>query len=86
MLSQHKKEGVFSIKLNELKERLKLIDKKQELYPGWTAFEKTVLKIPQEEISSKTDISFTYEAIKTGKRFTDLKFYIREKAKQLSII
>ena len=35
-----------------------------------------VLLVAQKEINNKTDISFDFEEIKTGRKVTTLKFYI----------
>lgn len=79
MLCQYKDIGTFKIKVQELKNRLMLVDPKtgEDKYKGWTMFEKNVLKTPQKELSEKTDISFEYKAIKTWKKYTDLEFKIR---------
>ncbi len=85
ILSQHKGIGSFTISVKVLKERFKLIDKNKEKYEGWTAFEEAILIKPQSEICAKTDLTFTYEALKTGNKYTDINFKITVKAKQLRL-
>ena len=76
MLRQHKEKGMFEITVDELKYRFSLKDDKtkKETYPTWTLFKKQVLDIPQSELEVLADITFTYEAKKTGRRFTHLTF------------
>ena len=86
MLSQHKKQKVLNISIDELKWRLKLSGekKKEEVYTQFSDFERQVLKIAQKEMSEYADITFDYEAKKTGRKYTDLVFKIRP-VDQLSI-
>jgi plasmid replication initiation protein len=81
MLCQHKEEGVFKISVQGLRERLKLIDKstKKNKLTGWSAFEKTVLEGPKEEINEKTELKVTYTLKKTGLKYTGIDFLISEK-------
>lgn len=41
-------------------------------------FKKRVLEYSQKELREKTDISFTYDIMKTGKKFTHIDFYITQ--------
>lgn len=81
MLAQFRSTKILRISVNELKERLKLIDSKtkEEQYEKWSAFEKYVIKVAQKELEKFTDITFDYELSKTGKRFTDIVFHIKQK-------
>jgi len=86
MLSQHKGERHWGITVRELKERLDLIKKDgEEVYAEWPAFKNQVLEIAKREISQHTNILFTYKALKTGKRYTNILFNTQEKPKQLNI-
>lgn len=80
MLSQHREEGVIEISVEELKYRLALKDLKtgKEQYEPWSMFQEHVLTVPQEELKAHTDIRFTYIAKKTGRKYTDLTFYIKK--------
>ena len=80
MLSQHKEAGELHISIQELKRRLKLNkdDKHGELYTQFATFRRSILEVAQEELAEHADIHFTYEAIKTGKKYTDLTFYIEQ--------
>jgi hypothetical protein len=81
MLSQFKGTGIFRISVKELKERLALIDLEtgKEEYAKFGLFATKVLKVAQVEINCQTDLSFTYNAKKTGRKITDLEFKIRSK-------
>jgi plasmid replication initiation protein len=83
MLAQFRSTGILRLSVKELKERLKLYDPKtgEEQYEKWSAFEKYVLLVAQTEISEHTDIVFTYNLKKTGKKITDIEFHINRPAK-----
>ncbi len=78
MLSQFKRTGVMRISVEELKNRLKLLDPKtgKETFKIWTIFVNKVLEVAKREINEFTDIRCTYEAQKTGRKFTKLEFKI----------
>lgn len=78
MLSQHKEAGVFNISIKDLKWRLDLLEeeKKQESYIKFNAFKQRVLEPAQKELTEFADITFSYEATKTGNKYTDLAFKI----------
>ena len=80
MISQHKETRGFSISVEELKWRLALQDPQKgvDQYPNWTSFQKAVLSRSQKELRQKSDITFTYEAIKTGRKYTHLNFKIQK--------
>ena len=87
MLSQHKDTGTMKVSVDELKYRLALKDPKtqEEQYKSWTTFKVTVLDRSQKELAKYSDLNFNYEAIKTGKKYTDLVFQIiRSKSFQSS--
>lgn len=52
-------------------------------YNRYANFRMRILEKAQEEINELTDINITYEAIKTGKKVTQIKFTIEEKFKKL---
>lgn len=78
LLSEHKKEGLFSISVEELKYRLAIIDLKtrKDKYAGWRMFADQVLERPKKELDASADITFTYKLKKTGRKYTDIKFTI----------
>lgn len=80
MLSQHKEIGELSISVKELKRRLKLNQEgsQQEKYSQFTTLRSNVLDIAQKELQEHADIQFTYRAKKTGRKYTDLTFYIKK--------
>lgn len=81
MLSQFKDTGIFKISVRLLKTRLGLIDEKmgKEEYIKFGLFNKYVLEVAKKEITEQTDINFTYVTEKTGKKITNLEFYITYK-------
>ena len=80
MLSQFKDTGVLRMSIVELKERLNIIDFKtrKEKYTKYGLFRAKVLEVAQKELSQKADITFTYEAIKTGRQYTHLRLEIKD--------
>lgn len=77
--SKSKSSGVMWISVEELKMRLKLLDPKtgkETFAKDWTGFVRKVLEVAKAEINEFTDISFEYEAKKTGRKFTHLQFNI----------
>lgn len=54
-------------------------------YEKYNFFKQRVLQVSQKEINGHTDITFTFEEIKTGKKVTSLKFYINSIKKPIEI-
>lgn len=73
ILKQYEKVGERVISIEELKQMLGL--KKTE-YPVWADFKKRVLDTCQESLSAKTDLTYEYVPIRTGRKFTDIIFTI----------
>lgn len=81
LLKQYESIGERMLTLSELKYSLGLQDK----YVGeYNAFKKRVLMQAQEDLEKNTDINFTFDEIKQGKRVAKIKFYINRKTKLLS--
>lgn len=87
MLSQFKNTGVMRISVEELKQRLKLINPKsgKEKYTLWSMFAEKVLEVSKRELQTYTDIHFTYVAKKTGRKFTSIEFKIQHMPQQLAL-
>lgn len=75
ILKLNEKERECSFTLDELKERLGLINK----YPSWINFKQKVLERAQTEIIKKTDISFKFVPLKRGRKINAIKFTISPK-------
>jgi len=72
LLSRWKDVGVWlNVDIEELRELLNVPNSY-----NLGVFRKVVLNHCQKELSSKTDIKFTYELTKTGRRFTHIDFFI----------
>ena len=67
------------ISLDELKQILEV--PKSYNYGGKGGIKDRILNKSKQELENNTDIIFSYEEIKTGRRVTHLKFYIRENKK-----
>jgi plasmid replication initiation protein len=74
LLKQYQSVGSRTILLSDLREMLEI--KKQE-YPLYADFRKRVLEAAQKEINAKTDISFTFQPIKEGRKITAIFFEIQ---------
>jgi plasmid replication initiation protein len=78
MLNQFKRTGIMRVTVDELKYRLGVKDpiSGKDKYFSWTMFSSKVLDPAKNEINGHTDIFFKCEAIKQGRKFTDLVFKI----------
>ena len=70
--NQFKKQGFVEIEVNDLRKLLKI----ENIYSRYNDFKRKIIKQAQKEINEKTDIKFTFEEIKTGRKVTSIKFYI----------
>lgn len=75
--NEFKKQGYIKIEITELRKLLKA----DNVYPRYNDFKRKVIIQVQKELKKKTDISFEFEEIKTGRKVTSLKFYIRSNKK-----
>lgn len=68
----------FRINVQDLKERLDLIDPKtgKDRYEKWTHFKNRVLDPAEHEINGKADLSFRYVPIKKGRSVTQIEFTV----------
>lgn len=53
------------------------LDIEKEQYPKYSNLKQKVINVAQNEINPKTDISFDYEEVKTGRKVTSIKFHIK---------
>ncbi len=72
LLKQYEIIGLRKIELNKLKELLNIDDK----YKLYGHIRQRVLEPAKKEIEKTSDIRFTYQEIKTGRKITAIKFYI----------
>lgn len=78
--NEFKKQGYIEIEVEELRKLLKA----DNIYPLYADFKRKIIIQAQKELKEKTDISFNFEEIKTGRKVTSLKFYIHQnKAKMI---
>lgn len=62
----------------EIEELKNMIGAKEKTYNTYSNLKSKILIKTQKEINLKTDINFTYEEIKTGRKVTSIKFYIKQ--------
>jgi len=72
LLAQYRKLGERTISLDNIKRMLDVESK----YSDWGNFERRVIKTAQREIQEKTDIRFTYEKLKKGRKIDAIRFFI----------
>ncbi|WP_080965286.1 RepB family plasmid replication initiator protein [Clostridium novyi] len=82
LLKQYEKIKTRKLDLNHLKELLGL---EIHQYPKFYDFKNRVLNVAQKELSEKTDIKFTFEEIKTGRKVTSIRFFIDQKHKKKDV-
>ncbi|MBY0757197.1 RepB family plasmid replication initiator protein [Clostridium sardiniense] len=68
----------FIINIDELKS---ILEADSKTYNTYGVFKQKILLKAQKELKEKTDIEFEFEEIKTGRKVTALKFYIKENKK-----
>jgi len=73
LLKQFQFKKTVQFKMDEFRDLIGLDD---SIYPRYSNMKPKVLLVAQKEINNKTDISFDFEEIKTGRKVTNLKFYI----------
>lgn len=76
MLKQFESTGVKTISIDELKNILKA-----PLNYTVDSINRRILKPAQKELKEHTDISFTYDFIKHGRRYTDITFKVKRNTK-----
>lgn len=72
--NEFKQQGHVEIEIEELKKLLKIENK----YPKYNDFKRKVIEQTQKELKEISDISFTFDEIKTGRKVTSLRFYINK--------
>jgi len=84
MLSQYKDTGVLHVSIHEMKSRLGLINSNTgaEKYVEFALFKRYVLEQAQKELAQKSDMGFSYKAVKTGRKFTHLHIKIQDNSRQ----
>lgn len=78
ILNQYKKIGKIKKKLTDLKLMIGVLEEKYQKYNN---FKKRILLKAQKELDEKTDITFTFEEIKLGRKVDEIVFYIKDRSK-----
>ena len=71
-----KKKCSFSIEIAQLKEQLDMVEK----YKKITDFNKRILEPAKKDINKHSDIRLSYELIKKGRAYHEIKFSVERKA------
>ena len=74
LLKQYQFMNIVQFELDEFRGLIGLDD---SIYPRYSNMKPKVLLVAQKEINNKTDIFFDFEEIKSGRKVTTLKFYIK---------
>lgn len=75
--NEFKKQGYFEVEVETLRKLLKT----ENVYPKYNDFKRYIIEKAQKELKKLTDISFDFEEIKTGRKVTSIKFYIKPNKK-----
>lgn len=75
--NEYKKQGYTEISVEELRKLLKV----EDMYPLYADFKRFILMQAQKELKKFTDICFDFEEIKTGRKVTSIKFFIKANKK-----
>lgn len=70
--NEFKQQKCLEIKINDLRKLLKA----EDIYPRYYDFKIKVIQQAQKELNKLTDLKFTFEEVKTGRKVTSIKFYI----------
>ena len=71
--NEFKKQGYIEIEIYDLRKLLRV----EEIYPLYADFKRFILIRTQKELKKISDIFFDFEEIKTGRKVTTLRFYIK---------
>lgn len=71
--NKFKKQGYIEIEITELRRLLRA----EDIYPLYGDFKRFIIKKAQKELKKVSDISFEFQEIKTGRKVTSIKFYIK---------
>jgi len=74
ILKRYENVGEAVLMLENLREMMGI---KETEYQAYNNFKRKTLLVAQEEIPQKTDINFSFEELKEGKRVTKIRFLIR---------
>ncbi|NFO48634.1 replication initiation protein [Clostridium botulinum] len=75
--NEFKKQGYIEIEVEDLRKLIKA----DTVYPKYNDFKRYVIERTQKELRKISDISFDFEEIKTGRKITSVKFYIKPNKK-----
>lgn len=81
LLKSYQNLKTWTFSLNELK---RLLD--AESYDRWFNFRKRILEPAIEEIEQYSDLNITYELIKKGRAYDQIKFFIEQKKDSTELI
>lgn len=75
--NEFKQQGYIEIEVEELRKLLKA----DNVYPRYNDFKRKIIIQTQKELKKISDISFDFEEIKTGRKVTSIKFFIKANKK-----
>ena len=81
LLKSNEYKKIWNIELEELKKLLGATEKSYSIYQN---VKNRIILQAQKELKEKTDISFDFEEVKTGRKVTALKFYIHQNKSRMN--
>ena len=73
--NEFKRQGYIEIEIDDLRKLLKA----ENIYPKYNDFKRKIIEQTQKELSKLSDIYFDFEEIKTGRKVTSIRFFIKSK-------
>lgn len=71
--NEFKKQGYIEIEVEDLRKLIRA----DNVYPKYNDFKRYIIERTQKELRKISDISFDFEEIKTGRKVTSIKFFIK---------
>lgn len=78
--NEFKKQGFIEIEVEGLRKLIKA----ENVYPKYNDFKRYIVERTQKELKKISDICFEFEEIKTGRKVTTLRFYIKANKPKIS--
>lgn len=79
--NEFKEQGYIEIEVEELRKLLKV----DNIYPRYNDFKRKIIIQTQKELKKISDIDFDFEEIKTGRKVTSIKFFIKSNKKATAL-
>ena len=79
--NEFKKQSYIEIEITDLRKLLRV----EDIYPLYADFKRKIIIQAQKELKKVSDISFEFEELKTGRKVTGLRFYIKSSSRKSKV-